>query len=504
MWRERVRMRDGIFAALFVLACARPARADGLYDLGQAGFEASSRSGAVTARGTTPTAILHNPAGLAGQARAIEISGGGLARKTCFARVKDRRDDTIDGTTPGGAYPTTCDRSATLLPALAVALPVTRDVALGASWASPVASGAQPHPAGVLGAPSPARYVTLDNDTAFAAASLGVAVKPTPRLAVGLALGWGMARIDASRAAMQTKGEPVEPAIGDVRVRFVGWDAFVPEARLGVLYAVTDALVIGASAAWRDSILARGHVETEANAFSARALAGDRRGVVHGDTSRPDCGQAGSSGCRDGTAALEIPMPIEGRLGARMLGFDRRADLELDMYWTRNPTGDVVFSAPGTAAGLGVYPVPGTAGVLPPSARVPLGGVTSLGAHLGSTVDVAGVLAVSWGASYAAAPQDPAYQTPLLVGGARWGGSVGLEVRLPHGITALGTGAVMVSRSTGGGGLGAATGVPCVRGDLRGTACGDGSPVYGSLDAKNLGTVEHRTTFVGAGVRIAL
>jgi hypothetical protein len=62
----------------------------------------------------------------------------------------------------------------------------------------------------------------------------------------------------------------------------------------------------------------------------------------------------------------------------------------------------------------------------------------------------------------------------------------------------------MVSRSTGGGGLGAATGVPCVRGDLRGGACGDGSEAYRSLDAKNLGSIEHRAVALGVGVRVAL
>lgn len=173
------------------------------------------------------------------------------------------------------------------------------------------------------------------------------------------------------------------------------------------------------------------------------------------------------------------------------------------MYVTRNPAGDVTFAAPATDKGLGVYPVPGTAGVLPPAARVPIGGQARVGLHAGSTFDLRPVH-LSLGASYAAAPQDAAYQTPLLVGGARWSAAIGTDIEIARGWSLLSSAAVTVSRSSGGGGLGAATGVPCVRGDTRGSACGDGSEIYRSIDAKNLGTADHRALYGALGLRIAL
>src|SRR5580700_960052 len=90
-----MRILTATLMGVLVLSAAT-AHASNITEFPDNGSEQMGRGGAWTARASDPLATFYNPAGLAGQPTKLTIQVNMPFQQTCFSRVQDPNDTTID------------------------------------------------------------------------------------------------------------------------------------------------------------------------------------------------------------------------------------------------------------------------------------------------------------------------------------------------------------------------------------------------------------------------
>ena len=344
--QNRARRLLPIASAAFLAAVLSVPQADagGLYLPGY-GSQAQPRAGAFVAKADDPSALFHNPAGLARQrGTAIHLGFNFVNFSQTFER------DGVYEADPLGAHPwdgQPYDKvennskpaigigSTAAIPMLAVAsdlgldLPVTFGFGLLAAHGYPYRDYENGYTFEDPNAPPPpGRYDILEQEAAAAFPTVAAAYSISDQFHVGLSVAWGIAEVKAKKHTWGIRNYE-EAVAADGEVLFDAKDNFVPGFGLGVLYAPIPQLEIGLSYRSAAKIESVGTV---------RSQLGSGVGVGEPDSIVPDDQELCNSG---GTivavaACLNITLPQTASVGARWVFRDmvgERADIEFDVRW---------------------------------------------------------------------------------------------------------------------------------------------------------------------------
>lgn len=528
------------------VACPRAARASNVMEFPDNGSEQMARGGAWVARASDPLATFFNPAGLAGQRSGLTLQANISMQHTCFTRVQSGYDTTAeplaDPTT--GEFPQVCNTVKPFPnPQLAAVLRLTDRVGLGFAVLGPSAVGAGDWPSFVDGKPAPQRYLLMEGNLFQINPTIGIGAEVVDNLRLGAAFTWGIFKAKFTNAAPALNQDRQNPEDNDVANTLIVSDYFVPGFSLGALYSATENIDVAGWYKWSDAIRASGDVYTQAGYFSKANARGDSSGIVDGDTSERDCHLGnGSEVCGGGkNASLKVVWPMEAKLGFRFhgprpgFGRERSAarrehlrdpllqdfwDAEVDFTWANNSAVDALqVRFPGNGDGDGVIPVNGVAGgTIPPNADVPRHYKDVFGVRAGGDVNILpDQFALRGGVFYESRGQDVHYQNVDFMGGARFGLSGGLTLRVhtqkdqiedryrPAIEFHLGYmhmfAATQKDDDPYGTGLAATAGSACnPAGNAQpGDTCKDGKPKYRTNWPVNLGTITNALNVINVG-----
>lgn len=524
-------------ASLFTLLSASgDASATNITEFPDNGSEQMGRGGAWVARASDPLAVAFNPAGLAGQRTALTLQANLTMHDVCFTRLKAANDTTQEDVQPGQTYPKVCaDKGLFPNPQLAFNYRVNERIGVALAVLGPSGVGAHKWPTFIEAngqqQPAPERYLLLEAKSTFLTPTIGAGVEVAEGLRLGASFTWGFIKAKFSNASAALNQDNLAPRSNDIDATIIVADYFVPGFRLGGLYSPTEFFDVGVFYKWSDSVKASGDAYTRANYYTPNVAAGNKSGVVDGDTSLSDCNLGPSSAgvCGSGkNAALKLAVPMEARIGFRYHqprakvapapaytpeGSEAAAtpavvlpkpekvrdpiaddlfDAELDFTWANNSAFDnLEIRFPANAQGGGLIPVNGTPGVIPPNADVPHNYKDVLGIRLGGDVNVLpNQLALRAGGYFESKGQADRFQNTDFVGGSRIGIAAGGTYRVPIGKMQLdlmlGFMHVFVSEQKNNGPDGI-TG-------LAGTACNQSTPVTGAEPCAE-GRTRYRTNW---------
>ncbi len=334
----------GFLALVLLISGSTNVWAGGLYLPGY-GSQAQPRAGAFVARADDPSALFHNPAGLARQrGTAIHLGFNVVDFSQTFTRDGSYETDPL-GAHPwdGQAYakvendasPTLGIGSMAAIPLLSMTtdfglnLPLTFAAGLLASHGYPFRDYSNGYVFEDPNTPPPpGRYDTLTQDAAAAAATIGVGYSISDQLHVGVTLAWGFADFKTRKHTWGIRNYE-EAVAADGEVILDAKDNFIPGFGLGILYSPISHLEIGVNYRSASQIGAVGTV---------RSQLGAGVGVGGADSIVPDdealCAPGGTvvavKGC------IDITLPQTATLGARWVFDDlegERADIEFDVRW---------------------------------------------------------------------------------------------------------------------------------------------------------------------------
>lgn len=504
------------------------------------GSEQMARGGAWVARASDPLATVYNPAGLAGQRTALTLQGNLTLQSTCMKRIKSANDTTQEplADSNGGQFPEVCnDEEPFLNPQVAFAYRVSERLGLGLAILGPSGVGNANWPTFVNGPTglqaAPQRYLLVKGNLFFLTPTIGAGFEVVKNLRIGAALSWGMTKAKFLTSAVGLNGDNQHPRANDVASTLIVEDMFVPSAMIGSIFSPTPWLDLGAWYKWTDTIRAGGDLYTQANYFTPSVASGDYSGIADGDTSLPDCGTGtGSTTCGAGNnARLEMPVPMEAKIGARYHRPRKNAapsdvrdpiaqdvfDMELDLTWANNSAIDSIrVRFPGDSAGDGIIPINGTGGFLPPNADIPKAYKDVLGVRFGGDVNIIpDELTLRAGTFFETAAENPRYQSVDFMAQSRFGLSAGVAYRLrpfsaeSHAALDLMVGYMHMfvadSKRTDptADGLAATAGSPCnpAANNQGGATCADGTEKYRTNWPVNLGTITNAINALNVGVR---
>jgi long-chain fatty acid transport protein len=436
--RTRLPAALAALVASLSLVATRDAHATSVTEFPDNGSEQLARGGAWIARASDPLATFFNPAGLAGQDTRLTLQANLNFRSACFQRVRAANDTTQDGFN-GEPYPEVCrENSPFPNPQLAVAWKITDRFGAGFSLQGPSSIGRTKWPetvpdAGGTEQPAPQRYLLMSGNLLFLTPTIGVGYEPVPRVRLGAAFQWGIARLQYSNASVGLNSSDAIARNNDLQAELTVRDFFVPGGVLGALWSPSDYVDVAAWGRVSDTIKARGDVTVRANYFSNA----EERIT---DTSVPDCGHVASGQpCGDGKlASVRVIVPAEAKIGVRFhvprdrATYDQRRrdplaqdlfDIEVNFTYANNSAFDTTrVRFPGDDRFEGIIPINGTPGYLPPNADTPNGFKDVFGVRVGGDYNVLpDRLALRAGAFFESNGQDPTYQNISFMGGQRIG-----------------------------------------------------------------------------------
>lgn len=341
-----MRLRSLAFASILLGASA--AQAGGLFVPGT-GPSAQGRAGAFVARADDPSALYHNPAGLAKTEGTVVMIGSNFVDYDVTFQREGTYEERAGEDLPyaGQPYPEVEDQSSPAvgiggfqaIPLIAVAtdfgrkdLPIRVAAGLYAPNAYPTRQfvpGYQFEEPGV--APPPQRYDVVDQQAATAFPSVAVAYRPIPELDIGARFSWGFAEVEATSYTWGVRN--YEEWVGEDGVFHIeASDPFVPTFGLGLLYRPVDMLEIGASYHSSATIEAKGF--GTAVIGSGLAVSGQQE-FIEPENEFSRCERGGT--LERLKACITIPLPQVATIGARWIlrdGGNREvADVELDLRW---------------------------------------------------------------------------------------------------------------------------------------------------------------------------
>ena len=338
-----------VFALAITLSPAA-AIAGGVFVPGY-GSQAQPRAGAFLAKADDPSALFHNPAGLAKMTGTVIHIGFNLVDfSQTFQRAGNYEDPAFSG-----PYPEAKDESTPAIgigefqgiPLVAVStdlgldLPIRFGAGLIAAHGYPERLYAEDY---VFEDPNepppPGRYDVLEQDVFVAFPSIAVAYSPIEKLDVGARLSYGFAGLKGKTAVWGVRNYDEEIAsdgIFDVDVS----DNWVPTFGIGVLYRPTDRIEIGANYRSAANIGAKG--EGTAQIGSGLGLAGMPE-TIEPENVFPLCEAGGTAEALKACVDLSLPQVagIGGRFIFRNAAGKEIGDVELDVQWENwSSAGDI-------------------------------------------------------------------------------------------------------------------------------------------------------------------
>lgn len=210
--------RISIFFASCTLLTPGAALANG-FEFPSNGTESFGRGSAWLARATDPLATYHNPAALARNGSGASLSSNLIWQSVCFERRYAGGDQVANGVTAGNAdqlyYQSCNDGKPYPNPQLALQYRISDKIGIGFAVLGPSAYGKTSYPtfvdntslvASSLGqpvrGPASSRYIVTDVDNIVAWPQIGVGYAITDKIRVGASLIWGFASIKFGNVAM--------------------------------------------------------------------------------------------------------------------------------------------------------------------------------------------------------------------------------------------------------------------------------------------------------------
>jgi len=335
-----------------------------------------------------------------------------------------------------GTFPKVCSTEAFALPpnpVFALAYRISPKLTLGAAFLTPSHVASSKWPEQVNGLPSPQRYMLLQRSSLFMMPTIGFGYEAVPGLRIGASFTWGIASMSYAFAAVVSNTTGANPLANDVRAQVDATDIFVPGGTLGAIYSAGDVLDFGAWVKVSKPIQASGDLKTQTSA-----------GIL-GDTGKPNCSTPGNvPECKGGAVHVQIPVPLELKIGARLHGavghyaylrdpmLTDKWDLEVNLTWARNSDYDrMQIRLPPYDDGTGFLPLNGLMGArIPANADMARGYRDSLGVRVGGDVNVIpNKLALRAGSFLETDGQDTRYQSIDNIGSTRIGVAAGGTLR---------------------------------------------------------------------------
>lgn len=341
------------FAAAALAAGAltpAPARAGGMFVPGL-GPQAMGRAGAFVARADDPSALHHNPAGLAGVSGTVLQLGASFLDLSLTYRRAGAHEPAPgqDLAYEGEPYAAVRDQSRPgvglgplqAVPLLAMTTGAGPDHALGGlrvavgvmapnayanrSFAADYELEAEDVP------PPPQRYDVMEQEALVVLPSVALAYRVGEDLDVGVRASWGLARMKASSYVWGIRNYEEWVARDGLFTLDVG-DDFVPAWGAGVLYRPAPWLELGAAYASALHVDAQG---TGTVALGSGLGLGPVREEIMPDNDNPRCAPGGTADAL--RTCLRLDLPQTATVGARWVLRDaagaERADIELDLRW---------------------------------------------------------------------------------------------------------------------------------------------------------------------------
>ena len=321
------------------------AHAGGQY-VGDNGSQAMQRAGAFTAKSDDPTALAHNPAGLAHVRRAAVFVGVHVVdMATGFARTGAYEPEPLTLEAQPGyvgeAFPRVDHAGAAQpIPMIVAALPIGEHTTIAAGFVAPHAYGLRDYPEVVTTgngatAPAPQRYDTVYQSGVFAGATVGAAVRVGPRVTLGARAGLSYGRVVLRKYAHGLPNETEQAGL-DTRVTIDATDNAIPSWGAGIHIAATNRIEIGASYASPLRMNAIGTARTRLGDTLAEPLPGFE--ISPPQPIADEAARCAPGGTEDAlVACVEVVLPQTATVGARHVWRDGAGveigDVELDLRW---------------------------------------------------------------------------------------------------------------------------------------------------------------------------
>lgn len=324
------------------------ASAGGLFVPG-VGPHAMARAGAFVARADDPSALSHNPAGLAkGTGTTVLIGANFLNYALTYQRAGSYEQPAGEAPLPYAGQPFAEVKDVSkpnlgfggfqAVPILAISTDLglkIKGLRFGfgviAPQGYPERSIDADYELEQAGAPPPARYDIIAQEAVMALPSAAVAYRLNDKINLGARLSWGVASLTARTFIWGIRNyEEWIARDGDFIVDVK--DNFVPAFGVGAQYAATQNIEIGFAYSSALDIQAKG--TGDALLGSNLGIGGDQERVLpNNDT--PLCASGGEMGALK--ACVNVPIPMTASLGARYIFTDgagvAKGDIELDVKW---------------------------------------------------------------------------------------------------------------------------------------------------------------------------
>ena len=327
---------------VLLLAVTSPARAGGFL-VNDQGAEAFSRAGAFVAKASDPSALVHNPAGLAGAGTFELFLGANLVgASVSFERAGVYPDQGLGENSPayvGQPFPEVQNDSGPQVVPLVAASLSLGSLGLGLGLYAPQGYARRDYPAEVMvageQAPAPQRYDIVRQEPLVALPSVAVAYRFGP-VDVGARASWGIGQVDARVAVWGLENEPELPG-RDVLFEVETRDWFAPTYGLGALWHAAPWLEVGVAYAAEVALRNEGDATFELGDELRFPFGMDEveLELVPVDDDSARCAPGGRPGRLK--ACIGFTVPAHAQLGARVILRDgaghERGDVELDVRW---------------------------------------------------------------------------------------------------------------------------------------------------------------------------
>ncbi len=327
------------------------------------GSQAQPRAGAFTAKADDPSAIFHNPAGLAKLRGTMVHLGLNLINFSQEFTRSGSYDQCTDAKCPAGvpyagqSYGTVENQAHGKVHlgdfAVVPLISATSDLGLGlpvvfaAGVFAPGAGSADREfsPDYVIEGdpntpPPPQRYDIIRQELAFLMPSLAAGYRVNDKLDIGARVSWGFAQLKGEVATWGLRNYEEWEGF-DVDFAIEGTDKFVPSVGVGALYRPADFVELGFNYRSASNIRAEG----TGTAFAGSGTLIEGIDVLQPKTDPPYvCGSGGTIVAFKTCVETSLPQvaSVAGRWILRDAQGGERADIELDLQWENWSNADTI------------------------------------------------------------------------------------------------------------------------------------------------------------------
>jgi len=336
--------RTPLFLALVLASAPEAAHAGGQF-VGDNGSQGTQRAGAFVAKADDPTALYYNPANLIhSQNKQLFFGINFVGFEQAFQRSGEYQPQTIDPGEQqpayvGDPYPRVENRGESQpIPFLAVAGALSRRYAIGIGLFAPHGYGKRDFPTTVRTAssdeaPAPQRYDAVSQTGLIVFPSMGVAMRVSERVNLGVRASWTYAHIQTTKVVQGVPNRGEEPG-RDTMATIDVTDPFTLAYALGFHFRKSDSFEMGATYTGPIAMHAVGtSVTTPGEDLVAVAQGGNLIEPVPDAEAR--CQPGGTP--ENIKACVDLSLPQTGTVGMRWIARDRRGeevgDIEVDVRW---------------------------------------------------------------------------------------------------------------------------------------------------------------------------